>query len=277
MPYAESSGTRIYWEEEGAGEPLLLVMGLGYSHEMWHRSRPVLGARFRLILFDNRGVGKSDVPAGPYSIGQMAADAAAVLDAAGVESAHVFGMSMGGMIAQEFALQYPERVRKLVLGCTACGGPKAVRAEKEVMDVLFVRGELSQEESIASGLPFIYDVGTPRERIEEDLAIRRRSYPSGAAYMAQLNGILSWECYSRLPGIRAETLVIHGQTDRLVPAGNGKLIAETIPAARLVLLKNASHLFVTDQAEAAHRAISGFLGEPPGAPERSGEAGGWAE
>src|SRR6476659_3223043 len=125
MPYADNQGTRIYWEEHGSGEPLLMIMGLGYALDMWHRTAPVMSQHFRTILFDNRGVGRSDVPSGPYPIPVMAADAAAVLDAAGVSQAHVMGMSMGGMIAQEFALQYPDRVSKLVLGCTACGGPKA--------------------------------------------------------------------------------------------------------------------------------------------------------
>src|ERR1700733_10571100 len=120
MPYATSNGTQIYWEESGTGEPLLLLMGRGYSSLMWHRTRPVVSAHYRTILFDNRGVGKSDVPSGAYSITQMASDAAAVLDAAGIASAHVFGVSMGGMIAQEFAINYPDRVNRLVLGCTSC-------------------------------------------------------------------------------------------------------------------------------------------------------------
>lgn len=96
MPLTESAGTQIYWEESGRGEPILLIMGLGYAHQMWFRTRPVLESKYRVILFDNRGVGKSDVPAGPYSIAQMAADAAAVMDAAGVAKARIFGISMGG-------------------------------------------------------------------------------------------------------------------------------------------------------------------------------------
>src|SRR5437870_6994780 len=103
MPYAVTDNTRLYWTEIGSGEPLLLIMGLGATHEMWDRLIPVVAPRFRTILFDNRGVGRSDVPSPPYTIEGMAADAAAVLDAAGVETAHVFGASMGGMIAQELA------------------------------------------------------------------------------------------------------------------------------------------------------------------------------
>src|SRR5258708_37268948 len=125
MPFIESDGARIYWEESGPAsdppsndiEPLLLIMGLGYAHQMWHRTRPIVSAHYRTIVFDNRGVGKSDVPVGPYPIPQMAADAAAVLDAAGIKRARGFGISMGGMIAQEFALQYPDRVERLILGC----------------------------------------------------------------------------------------------------------------------------------------------------------------
>jgi 3-oxoadipate enol-lactonase len=127
MPFVENQGAKLYWDEQGSGEPLLLIMGLSYPSYMWHRSRPVLANSYRTIALDNRGVGQSDVPPGIYSIALMASDAAAVMDAAGVESAHVFGVSMGGMIAQEFALQYPSRVRSLILGCTAAGGPHAVQ------------------------------------------------------------------------------------------------------------------------------------------------------
>src|ERR1700734_1918250 len=107
MSFVENQGTKIYWDEQGCGEPLLLIMGLGYPSSLWHRTRPVLAQHFRTVAFDNRGVGLSDVPPGPYPIASMASDAAAVLDAAGVSSAHIFGISMGGMIAQEFALQNP--------------------------------------------------------------------------------------------------------------------------------------------------------------------------
>ena len=259
MPFATNQGVRLFWEEAGSGPPLLLIMGLGYSHEMWHRTTPQVSKHFRTILFDNRGVGRSDLPPGPYPIATMAADAAAVLDAAGVEKADVYGVSMGGMIAQEFALQYPDRVRKLILGCTACGGPKVVRAEAEVNQVLMMRGAMTMEEGIQIAVPYIYDSGTPRARIDEDLEIRRRTYPKPEAYAYQLQGILAWESYSRLAQIKAPTLVIHGETDRLVPAGNGKLIAESIAGSKLVMIPHASHLYTTDQPEASDRAVMDFL------------------
>jgi 3-oxoadipate enol-lactonase len=127
MPYVTNNGVRIWWEEMGRGEPVLAIMGLSFPLEMWHRTAPQLARKFRVILFDNRGVGRSDSPRGPYFIPRMAADARAVLDAAGVDSACVMGASMGGMIAQEFALRNPERVRALLLGCTWCGGLRAIR------------------------------------------------------------------------------------------------------------------------------------------------------
>jgi len=268
MAFAQNQGAKIYWDQQGEGAPLLLIMGLGWTSQMWYRSRPVLAAQFRTIAFDNRGVGQSDVPPGPYPIALMASDAAAVLDAAGVERAHVCGMSMGGMIAQEFALQYPQRVRSLILGCTAPGGPNAAQAEREVIQLLLApRG--NPEEMAKAITPYIYDPGTPDARKEEDLAVRRPWFPTAEGYLAQLQGIMAWEAYSRLPQIAAPTLVIHGESDRLVPPENGRLIAARIPSAELVLIPHASHIFPTDQTEAAHRAMLDFLAAQTNDPRRS--------
>ena len=234
-------------------------MGLGVTSHMWHRTRPLLAERFWTLALDNRGVGRSDAPCGPYPIPLMAADAAAVLDAAGVESAHIFGVSMGGMIAQELALQYPKRVRSLLLGCTSAGGPTAVRAEQEARQMLMSRGEMTTEQALEAPVPFIYDSATSRERIAEDVAIRRRWFPRPEAYNAQLQGILAWESYSRLSAIEVRTLVIHGESDRLVPPGNAQLIAERIPGAKLVMIPHASHIFATDQPDLTQDAILSFL------------------
>jgi len=259
MPYGANEGARIYWDEQGSGDALLLIMGLGYTAHMWQRTRPLLSEHYRTIVYDNRGVGRSDSPVGPYAIPLMASDAAAVLDAAEVENAHLFGVSMGGMIAQEFALQYPTRVRSLILGCTAAGGPTAVRSEPEATEMLKARAAMNAEQAADAALPFIYDVDTPRERIEEDLAIRRPWPARPESYLAQLQGIRAWEGYTRLPAIRVPTLVIHGQNDRLVPVGNGQLIADRIPDAKLLIIPHASHIFLTDQPEIAHASILEFL------------------
>jgi 3-oxoadipate enol-lactonase len=259
MAFVQNQGATIYWDEQGQGEPILLIMGLGYPSVMWYRTRPALAARYRTLAFDNRGVGRSDLPAGPYSIPLMASDAAAVLDAAETESAHIFGISMGGMIAQEFALEYPHRVRSLIVGSSAAGGPTAVRAEPAATQLLMTRDKMNPEQAAQAAVSFIYDAGTPRNLIDEDLAVRRPWFPRPEAYVAQLQGILAWESYTRLPKIRVPTLVIHGESDRLVPPANARIIADRILNAELIMIPHASHLFFTDQTAAAHDAILRFL------------------
>jgi 3-oxoadipate enol-lactonase len=258
MPFAENEGVKIYWEETGQGQPILLVMGLGWASCMWHRTREILAAKYRVITFDNRGVGRSDVPPGPYPMATMAADAAAVLDAAGVKRAHVYGLSMGGMISQEFALQYPARVQSLILGCTAAGGAEAVQPAPEVIQVLMRRG-VSPQEAIEAIDPFIYDPGTARELIDQDRKLRLEWYPTAEGYLNQLQGIMAWEAYSRLDRITAPTLVLHGEGDQLIPAANAKLIADRIPHARLVTIPRASHIFPADQPKITDQAVLAFL------------------
>ena len=261
MPFTNSNGTKIYWEESGAGEPLLLIMGLGYSHEMWYRSRPALSEHFRTIVFDNRGVGKSDVPPGPYTMAEMAADSAAVLDAAGVARADVYGVSMGGMIAQEFALTCAARVNRLILGCTACGGRNAVPAEQEVRDILLGRAHMTPEQGAEAIVPYIYDPSTPRKRIEEDLAIRRRCYPTPTGYMAQLQAITSWTSFERLKDLHAPTLILHGESDELVPPDNARILERHIAGSKLV----------NDSARKPHfhhRSAGGGASGDPGVPSR---------
>ncbi|HYM23655.1 MAG TPA: alpha/beta fold hydrolase [Vicinamibacterales bacterium] len=262
MARTSSAGASIYWEEHGSGDPILLVMGLGASLEAWDRIAPVLATRYRTILFDNRGVGRSDVPPGPYSLEQMADDAAAVMDAAGAPAAHVFGVSMGGMIAQELTLRHPARVRRLILGCTSCGGREAVRAEPEVIAALNARSTLPREQAMWSMAPYIYDESTPRARIEEDFKGRLSANGSNEGYAAQYDAIRAWKgTHARLASVESPTLVIHGETDRLVPPDNGRVVARAIPGSRLVMLPRASHIFLTDQHEAASAAILSFLQE----------------
>lgn len=260
MPYAESEGARIYWDEHGEGEPLLLIMGLGSASDLWHRLLPALSARYRTILFDNRGVGRSDVPPGPYSITAMGADAAAVLDDAGVESAHVLGFSLGGFIAQELALRYPGRVRSLILAGTACGGKEAVRAAPEVLVALEARGVRTPEEGFWMIAPYNYDPSTPRTLLEEDLAVSLHTPLKREGYMAQLQAIVSWvgSC-NRLSSLGVPALIIHGESDRLVPPENGRILARIMPHAKLVMLPGAGHRFMTDQPVAAGEAILSFL------------------
>jgi pimeloyl-ACP methyl ester carboxylesterase len=261
VAFLDNQDVKIYWDELGSGEPLLLINGLGTSSHLWHRSRPVFANHYRTIALDNRGVGRSDVPAGIYSIASMAADASAVLDAAGVETAHVFGVSLGGMIAQELTLLHPQRVRSLILGCTTAGeptGPHSVPPEPGVLTAL-TRRSASAEESNEAFRPLLYDAGTPRERIDEDMAIRVNWYPSAQGYMGQLQGVSGWDSYGRLSEIRVPTLVIHGESDRLIPCANAHILTERIAGAQLALIPDAAHMFWTDQPDVVHARIFAFL------------------
>lgn len=255
-----NQGTRLYWEEHGSGTPVLLIMGLSFTHEMWFRVLPALAGQYRAVVFDNRGMGRSDCPRGPYSIRQMASDAAAVLDAAGIGSAHVIGASMGGMIAQELALQLPHRVQSLTLACTTYSGllgkwPDFSRAPR----LNWSRAtRLERERALRS---LLYAQATPIERIEEDLQVRCQCAWSYKGFWNQFAGILMWGSYRRLARIHVPTLVLHGEEDHLVPPRNGRILASRIPGARFHLLPNAGHILTTDQPEAATAVLLEFLNQ----------------
>jgi len=251
----------LWWDQSGDGEPpLLLVQGLGYTADMWHRVLPGLSASRRVVRFDNRGVGRSDLPDGEWSMEEMADDAVRVLDAAGVESAYVFGVSMGGVIAQEVALRHRDRVRALILGCTHPSGRDAVRASPEAVAMLFDRTPRSPRETVEATLPFLYAADTDPDRIEEDVAVRLRWPLRAKAYWGQLDAMRRHGgLLDRLRGLDLPTLVLHGTADRLVQPDNARLLAEAIPGARLAWLDGASHVFWTDQPDETVRRIDDFL------------------
>lgn len=261
MAFTENNRTKIFWTEQGAGEPLLLIMGLGGSHKEWRRIAPLLAEKYRVILFDNRGVGETVFSADePFSIPLMALDAKAVLDAANVKSAHILGMSMGGMIAQEFVLVYPEMTKSLTLTVTFCGGLEAVYPKPEVLFTLSGRGVKTPEDAFWAMSKFIYDEQTPREMLEEDLASREGKFTKPENFMRQLQAIMSWQgSFPRLSNITAPTLVLHGKNDQLIPCANAQILSDAIPNSKLVELENASHIFTTDQTEKSVKAILEFL------------------
>jgi pimeloyl-ACP methyl ester carboxylesterase len=202
----------------------------------------------------------------------MADDALAVLDAAGAEQAHVFGVSMGGLIAQELALRHPERIAKLVLGCTHPGGRDAMRMEPAAATMLMDRTPRSAREAAEASVPFIYSPETSRDDIDADLTARLRYPLRAAAYWGQLDAMRQHEgTLSRLPQVTAPTLVMHGTADGLVQPGNAELIATAIPGARLVWLEGASHVFWTDQPVRTVELINAFLAEAPGSGSDRGE------
>jgi 3-oxoadipate enol-lactonase len=260
MPYVVSRGAKIYWDELGSGPPVLLIMGLSFTHEMWFRVLPRLSARYRTIFFDNRGMGRSDVPRGPYRMRLMAQDATAVLDAAGVPAAHIIGASMGGMIAQELALRHPHRVLSLMLGCTSYGGLLARWPSLAHAPRTMPMGESAQMSREAALIPLLYSPSTPPELIQEDLRVRAQCGWTYRGFWGQFGGILMWNSYRRLPRITAPTLVVHGADDRLVPPENGRVVANRIPGARFELLPKAGHILLTDQLDACVALMLEFLG-----------------
>ena len=190
-----ADGTKLYYERTGAGAPVLLVMGLGMNATGWWRTIPVLAEGLEVIAFDNRGAGRSDVPDGPYTADLMADDAMAVLDAAGIEKAHVYGISLGGMIAQDIVVRHPDRVDRLVLGATTPGGPEHVAADAEVLKLISARGMFTAEQAAWVSVPINYARRTREQagqRIAEDIQ-RRLRYPiTGKGYGGQLEVAMSW-------------------------------------------------------------------------------------
>lgn len=260
MPYADREGVAIWWDDRGSGPALLLVQGLGYPSDAWWRLLPALSERRRTIVFDNRGVGRTGVPDAPFSIEDMADDAAAVIEAAGETAADVFGASMGGVIAQELALRHPALVRSLILGCTGPGGRDAVLAEPGAGGFLAARAGMTPREAAVASIPWVYADSTPREEIEADIDVRMRRPTSGAGYGAQLRAVLAHGgTLPRLRGIAVPTLIVHGTADRLVPPANADLLAGAIPGAEQVMLDGAGHIFTTDRREETVRAVLRFL------------------
>jgi 3-oxoadipate enol-lactonase len=247
---AANQNVRLRYDLTGAGPAVLLIMGLGLPAAAWWRTIPVLARSLRVIAFDNRGSGGSDRPPGPYSMADMAGDAAAVLDAAGVEHAHVYGISMGGMIAQELALRHARRVRSLVLGATSPGGRAATPPDGATIGFLRRRPAMPAEEARWASVPYLYSARTRRDggsRISEDLE-RRRSFQFHAdGYGHQLAAAAAHDATARLGGIAAPTLVVHGAEDRMVPPDNGRALAAAITGAELRVFDDAAHLYTTDE------------------------------
>lgn len=255
-------GAEIWWDADGPeGAPaVLLVMGLAYPADMFWRLIPFLAKEYRVIRSDNRGAGRTgDVVGAPYLVETMAEDSLAVLAAAGYHQADVFGVSMGGLIAQQIAITTPEKIRTLVLGCTHPGTEDATFSS-EALELLGSREGMTVEEAAEVSIPFNYDPSTPRSAIEEDWAVRLPLAASPTGYLSQLTGASMWKGLPRSRDIAVPTLIIHGEGDRLVPVANGKLLADIISGSELVILPNANHLFFTDQPERSAEILLEWLG-----------------
>jgi pimeloyl-ACP methyl ester carboxylesterase len=262
--YARNGDVRLAWEELGEGDPVLLVQGLGYTREGWGPTPALLAERFRVITFDNRGMGASDIAPPPYSIEELAADAVAVVDAAGLARVHVVGVSLGGFIAQELALRYPDRVDRLVLGCTSPGGPSAFPMPERTVRAFEQFTALPREEglmmmvknAIADG-----NVEARPELVDEVYRYRLANPPDPAAWQAQALVGMAFDAHSRLGGVRAPTLVVTGTEDVVVDPRNSELLATAIPGAQLRTIEGAGHLVFWEESEQFADAVAAFLGE----------------
>jgi len=266
MPKVTANGIEIYYEIHGAGNPLVLIAGLSYSHWQWHRMVPGLAEHFRLIAFDNRGIGQTDKPDGPYSAPMLAADTAALLEALDARPAAVMGHSMGGFVAQELALQRPELVSELILASTHFGGPHHVPITEEAVAIF---ADISGDplERFRRGLAVSTAPGFAEENpgvIEEWLAYRAQNPIEPGPYQAQLAvglGVADEEAaYAhRLHRVQAPTLILFGEHDKVVPPANAQLLADKIPDSAVTILPDAGHFFPIEKPGAAVRAVVDFL------------------
>jgi pimeloyl-ACP methyl ester carboxylesterase len=259
MPTAELDELSLHYEEHGSGDVLLLISGIPGIADDWRPFVPRLtGAGHRVIAHDNRGSGQSTVTPGPYSTAQMAADALALLDRLEVERADVFGVSMGGMIAQELALAAPARVRRLVLGCTHAGVAHAVRPPRETGRAFAMQTD-DWALRMRTLAPLAFAVGRDPAMVDAFVAKKSGDVQAPAGYQAQIDAVLAHDTATRLGAIAAPTLIITGDDDRVIPAESSRLLAERIPHAQLHVIAGAGHLFFLEQPEATAGVLIPFL------------------
>lgn len=266
MPTTHVNGVSLAYEAHGSGEPLVLISGIGYDRWEWHKMTPGLAEYFTVIVFDNRGVGQTDKPAGPYTAQMLADDTAGLIRALGYEHAHVMGHSLGGYIAQALALSHPDLIDRLILASTNFGGPHHIAITPEAMAVLtdvqsdpVTRFKNGLSVSTAPG----YAEKNP-DMIEAWLEWRVQNPIDPAAYQAQLAIGLALlaegACFAgKLKHIEAATLILFGAHDKVVPTGNAELLAREIPHSTVEILLDAGHFFPIETPEAANAAIVKFL------------------
>jgi pimeloyl-ACP methyl ester carboxylesterase len=263
MPSVDAGDARIHYRVTGPpdGEWVVLIMGLGTDMSGWDAMLPYLDD-YHVLRIDNRGVGRSEAPDIPYSIAGMARDAVAAMDAVGAERAHIYGASLGGMIAQELALSHRDRVNTLVLGCTNTG-ITAVPGSPGILRLMLTRERMTAEEAGRRAAPFLFHRALTEdpEAVEEALRKRIGRPASPVGYRRQLQATLRWSSLTRLPRLRVPTLVLHGDHDRLIPQVNGRLIARLIRGARFYSIKGAGHVYSTDAPGEAARVVVQFWKE----------------
>jgi pimeloyl-ACP methyl ester carboxylesterase len=257
MPVALCNGINIDYRVEGRGDPLVLIMGFTGGRNLWMFQVPAFKKHYQVVTFDNRGVGKSDKPRGPYSARMMAEDTIALMDHVGIKKAHVLGFSMGGMIAQELAINYPERVAKLVLAATyACsddgpngGTPELVEAQK-----LPIKDYAIRLANLVSVSPLRLVFGTLQK-----LQLRFMDDSGCTGLSGQKEACLDYDAADRLRSIQSSTLVMVGTGDRVLKPSSSEMLAERIPGAKLIRFENGSHMLCTDFIRRFNAEVLDFL------------------
>lgn len=253
MPYVDRGRCRVHWDCVGSGTPVLLIMGAVYSSRMWWPAVPALSERHRVITFDNRGTGKSTATR-RASISEMAEDALAVLDAAGEQTAHVYGASLGGVVALELAFQAPERVRSLVLGCTGILSADKPRAPGWINLLLRVTPRRMRVASTR------YGRACPAERAAANQAVLRHDVARKRALVAQQDALRAYAADpAAVEQLTMPALVLHGTEDPLVPVAWGYELAETLPNSRLITYDGAGHNYIAEVVDGPNNDVLEFL------------------
>jgi pimeloyl-ACP methyl ester carboxylesterase len=267
MPKIKANGIDLYYEIHGQGDPLVLIMGLRRNAEWWYCQVPTLSRHFQVVVFDNRGAGRSEQPAMDYSIPLFSDDTAALVKGLGLSSAHVLGISMGGYIAQELAINYPEMVQGLILGCTGPGGPKAVHMTSERMGKFVANQGLTPVEILWKDMDIYFSekfIQENPEEIREFVEISMRYYQPPDAFLRQFAACQKHDTFDRLHRITQPTLIMTGDDDPLVPPGNSRILKEMIPLSRLDLFPAGRHCFFMEFAPLFNREVIDFLKKETG-------------
>ena len=266
MAKAEHHGVALYYEIHGEGSPVVLIMGLGGSGRAWGLQLPEFARHHCTILPDNRGVGRSDMPEGPYTMADFAGDLGAVMDAAGVEAAHLVGVSMGGLVAQEFYHLHPQRVHSMTLVATGVGpaDPAYMPPEQGVWDVLNMDRAASDPRTVTERMNELFYHPDYRARIpdltDRILQFQEREPQPAHAFHAQLDSASRHTLNSpRLHRVAVPCLIVHGEDDRVWPPENARYLADHLPDARLELLPRTGHMLPLEQPREFNRRVLAFL------------------
>lgn len=262
MSEAKINDLKLYYEVKGEGEPLLMIQGLGYSSRFWFKQTPTLSEHFKLIVFDNRDVGRSEKVEEKYSIGDMAKDTISLLDHLEIEKTHVIGVSMGGLIAQQLTINNPNRVKKLILLDTHPGGPEYLEATEDLWEEVTDVEGLSLEEIYRKGIRYAVTDSffeNRKDMVKKLVNMRKERPQPPQAFQRQFSAASQFDVRKKLSEIKRPTLIIHGEEDQIVPLRFGKELKEKIPDSKIRTIENAGHLAFIEKPEAVNESIINFL------------------